>query len=76
LRGCTRFPDNNHDTHIRYAARPEDEKFTIFYKAADVNYIATFGLKLLAGRNLVPSDTIREYLLNETAVKKAASRFQ
>lgn len=63
-------PDNNFDTKIRYAARPEDEKFTIFYKAADVNYLSMFGLKLLAGRNLVPSDTIREYLLNETAVKK------
>jgi len=63
-------PDNNFDTRIRYAARSEDEKFTIFSKAADVNYLSTFGLKLLAGRNLVPSDTIREYLLNETAVKK------
>ncbi|HEX8532326.1 MAG TPA: FtsX-like permease family protein, partial [Cytophagales bacterium] len=63
-------PDNNHDTDFRYAARPENEKFTIYYKAADVNYLSTFGLKLLAGRNLIPSDTIREYLLNETAVKK------
>jgi ABC-type antimicrobial peptide transport system permease subunit len=63
-------PDNNHNPNFRYAARPEDEKFPILYKAADANYLATFGLKLLVGRNLYPSDTIREYLLNETAVKK------
>jgi ABC-type antimicrobial peptide transport system permease subunit len=61
-------PDNNFNTGIRYAAR-EEEKFAIGYKGADANYLPTFGLTLVAGRNLQPSDTIREYLLNETAVK-------
>jgi predicted permease len=61
-------PDTNFDTGIRYAGR-EEEKFTIGYKGADANYLPTFGLTLTAGRNLQPSDTVREYLLNETAVK-------
>lgn len=63
-------PENNFDTNIRYAGRPEEEKFTIFYKTGDPEYLAMFGLKLVAGRNMVPSDTTREYLLNETAVQK------
>ncbi|MVM33800.1 FtsX-like permease family protein [Spirosoma sp. HMF4905] len=67
-------PENNFDTGIQYDSRPEPEKFTIYYKAGDPNYVATFGLTLIAGRNLYPSDTTREYLLNETAVKKLGIR--
>ncbi|GAB4052915.1 ABC transporter permease [Spirosoma litoris] len=67
-------PDSNFDTGIQYDSRTEPEKFTIYYKAGDPNYVATFGLKLVAGRNLYPSDTTREYLLNETAVKKLGLR--
>jgi predicted permease len=57
-------------TGITFDARTEGEKFSISFKAGDPDYISTFGLRLLAGRNLYPSDTIREYLLNETAVRK------
>ena len=35
-------------------------------KMADTNYIKLYGLKLLAGKNLQQSDTIKEYLINET----------
>ncbi|MBD0255450.1 MAG: ABC transporter permease [Cytophagales bacterium] len=62
-------PDNDHNNGIRYAGR-EEERFSIKYRVADVNYLSAFGLTLVAGRNLAPSDTVREYLLNETAVKK------
>lgn len=57
-------------TSIRFAARPETEDFSIALKAGDPGYIALFGLQLLAGRNLMPSDTIREFLVNETTVRK------
>jgi predicted permease len=56
-------------TNIRFDSRPEPEDFAISIKSADYQYIPAFEIPILAGRNLNPSDTIREYLLNETAVK-------
>ncbi|GAB3772032.1 ABC transporter permease [Spirosoma horti] len=40
--------------------------FPVRDRLADADYVRTYGLTLIAGRNLVPSDTIREYLINET----------
>jgi putative ABC transport system permease protein len=56
-------------TPIHYDSRPEAEKFNIALKAADDQYIPAFKIPVLAGRNLNPSDTVREYVLNEAAVK-------
>ncbi|NUM79314.1 ABC transporter permease [bacterium] len=39
-------------------------------RIADENYISTYGLKLLAGRNYTMSDTIHELVINEAAVAK------
>jgi putative ABC transport system permease protein len=45
------------------------EKFVARSRVADHNYIKTYGLKLVAGRNLVASDTLRELLINQKLVK-------
>jgi len=57
-------------TKMRFANRPEAEEFAISLKAGDASYASMFGMQFLAGRNLAPSDTIREFIVNETTVKK------
>lgn len=55
---------------IVYDKRGRRENYDVILKMGDHQYLPTFGVQLLAGRNLYPSDTIREYLVNETLVRK------
>jgi len=59
---------------VRFDSRTENEDFDITVKAGNDQYVSTFGLEVIAGRSLQPSDTVREFLLNETAVKKLGMR--
>ncbi|WP_276374600.1 ABC transporter permease [Chryseolinea sp. H1M3-3] len=59
---------------VRFDSRTAEEDFDISVKAGNDQYLSTFELQLIAGRNLQPSDTVREFLLNETAVKKLGIR--
>jgi putative ABC transport system permease protein len=61
---------DNAGTEMRFEANTETENFRFINKAGDADYLNTFGLKLVAGRNLFPSDSVREYVVNETLAKK------
>jgi putative ABC transport system permease protein len=53
---------------VYFDTRTEKEKFDIVVKAGDDRYVSTFDLQVIAGRNLQHSDTVREFLINETAL--------
>lgn len=56
-------------TGIRYGSNTEKEKFQVSFRASDEHYADVFGLKLLAGRNVLPSDTVKEFLINQRTVQ-------
>jgi putative ABC transport system permease protein len=62
--------DNHWSTSIKFGDRAEAETFSISHKGVDENYLSTFNLELVAGRNLTPSDTVREFLVNEKLLSK------
>lgn len=55
---------------IRFDNSSEEVNFRTSIKAADADYVSTFNLELVAGRNLLPSDTVKEMLVNEAMVRK------
>lgn len=48
----------------------EDREFNVQLKQSDYNYLKTYGLQLVAGRFYDESDTCREYVVNETLIRK------
>lgn len=62
--------NKNWGTSVRFSDHVENEEFSIQVKAADQDYLETFDLKLVAGRNYFPSDSIKEFVVNEMLVRK------
>jgi putative ABC transport system permease protein len=63
--------DNNMGTNFSFD-HGKNFDFILFLKFGDENYLKTFGLQLVAGRNYnyEKSDTIKEALANETMIRK------
>jgi putative ABC transport system permease protein len=47
----------------------DENKVNASFDMCDGNYVPLFGLKIKAGRNVVASDSIREFLVNETCAR-------
>lgn len=61
---------SNWGTSIKFHNRPEDEEFSIQAKLADKDYLKTFDIPLVAGRNFFEHDSITEVLVNEKLGEK------
>jgi len=61
---------NDWGTGVAYNNNAEQEPFMIKGKTADHDYLNTFDLDLVAGRNFYASDSVQGILVNETFAKK------
>ncbi len=61
---------NTWNSNWNFGSDSEDEKFNIALKMCDADYQKTYGIRLAAGRWMNPSDTLKEAVLNMTAIKK------
>jgi putative ABC transport system permease protein len=68
---CYRAPSSTADKGGSIKFDTHDwEKFVGYTQIGDADYVKTFGMQLIAGRNIVEADTAREYLVNEVLVHK------
>ncbi len=56
-------------TDIKYTGAANENKESVQLRWGDTSYLKLFNIKLLAGRNVRESDTIKEFLINETYAK-------
>lgn len=61
--------DNNMFTTFKFDNAIKDADFQAITKFADDDYVLTYKLQLVAGRNLQPSGWTKEFLVNESFVK-------
>jgi putative ABC transport system permease protein len=66
--------ESNSTTNFHFDTREDDEHFEVNKKSGDDKYLGTFGLRLVAGRNFFPTDSAREFVVNETMVRKLGLR--
>jgi len=57
-------------TGFKFDHSAKDVRFASIQRWVDVNYLSTYGLTLVAGRNLVGNDSIHEFVVNESMVKR------
>ncbi|ACU61815.1 ABC transporter permease [Chitinophaga pinensis] len=62
--------DGNWWTGFKFDHQTEDVKFASVTRWVDYNFLNTYDIKLVAGRNLTRTDSVREFLVNETLVQK------
>ncbi|HLL96545.1 MAG TPA: ABC transporter permease [Spirosoma sp.] len=61
-------------TGFRFDNAEKEADFSVVMRPADTSYLSTYGLKLVAGRMYQPADTMREFVVNESFVKRLGFR--
>jgi putative ABC transport system permease protein len=61
--------DNDMWSNFRFNHAVKETDFYAITKFADNEYVPAYKLPLIAGRDLQPSDTAREFLVNESLIK-------
>jgi putative ABC transport system permease protein len=61
---------SNNTINVRFDTRQKDEVWQMNAKNADSHYIDTYGLTLVAGRNIPQSDTVTGVLINEKVIER------
>lgn len=62
-------------SNVSYLIGKEKQDVNVQFKFADTNYLNVYRLQLLAGRNLLQSDTVREFIINETMAHMAGYKY-
>jgi putative ABC transport system permease protein len=62
--------DNVWSSNFSVGAGQPDAPFNTSMKFVDADYFATYQLRMVAGRTLQPSDTMREAVVNETLLRR------
>ncbi len=62
--------DGNWSSNFRFDHAEKETDWNANLKWADADYLKTYGISLVAGRNINPSDTAKEFLVNETLLKR------
>ncbi|HSU27698.1 MAG TPA: ABC transporter permease [Chitinophagaceae bacterium] len=62
--------NGNWYSNFRYNQSAKETDWSANLKWADASYLSTYNIPLVSGRNVQASDTVREYLVNETLVKR------
>ena len=62
--------ENNFGGSVKFDNRPDWESWPAGSPAGDTAYVKSFGLQIIAGRNIRESNASPEYLVNETMIYK------
>lgn len=62
--------DGNWNSDFQFDHNPKSTNFSANLKWADVNYFKTYGIQFVAGRPYREADTVKEFVVNETLLKK------
>jgi putative ABC transport system permease protein len=57
-------------TYIYHQPDHENVKLEVCMRATDAEFLNVYNIELIAGKNLLPADTAKEVLINETLLKK------